>query len=98
MTWNLFSDAYCHLCGLPGFPWESEAEFVQNWTDYYHAGNDLTSSLPVQTKLGKWSERGCREVYLVLKRLTARRPMYEEAGKAGAYGGLGGQSRLVDAQ
>lgn len=71
MTCNLFSDAYRHLRGLPGFPWESEAEFVQNWTDYYHAGNDLTSSLPVQAKLGKWSDRGCREVYLVLKRLTA---------------------------
>lgn len=67
---RLFSEAYFRLYGLPGFPWASEAEFVQNWTDCFQAGNASVSRLPVIIKLASWEERGRIEVFRILEALT----------------------------
>ena len=67
---RLFSEAYSRLSGLPGFPWASEAEFVQNWTECIQAGSASVSRLPVIIKLSSWEERGRTEVFRILEALT----------------------------
>lgn len=67
---RLFSEAYFRLSGLPGFPWASEAEFVQNWTECFQAGNASVSRLPVIIKLSNWVEQGRIEVFRILEALT----------------------------